>query len=753
MQNQDTPKKVTAWPKKRRLIGTKVARIDGPDKATGLAKYSFDINRPGLLHARILRSPHAHAKVVEIDTAAAEKMPGVKAVHVIAAPGKEVYYAGDEVVALAADTEEHMLDAIRAIKVKYDVLDFLVEEQDALKVPTKKTVGGAAKSNVRVAGQADKGDVGGAFKTADAVVEGDYGIATICHQCLESHGLVAEWSKEGTLTVWASTQAVTGTAAALAQHFKIPPTNAKCITHHMGGGYGSKFGPDIQGIVAAELAKKAGAPVKLMLDREEEATVGGNRPSAYGKVKIAGTKDGLITAFEVDCYGSPGVGGGATVNLNVLPYVYLDAIPNWKRKHTIVQLNAGGARAMRAPGHPQNCVLTEGPIDDLAAKLGLDPLQMRLKNLPQNDAEAAKTTPLSFAAQRHTIYTKQIEIAAKLARWKDKWHPPGKGPEKGPMKHGIGIALHTWGGSAVGGTPPPNECTIIIARDGSVTAQSSTQDLGTGQRTVTAIVSAEVLGLKPEDILVKIGENPYGRSTGSGGSTTCPSQAPATLIAASAARDDLFAKIAKKLGSKPEDLTIEEGKVVDKSSKKEWKWKEACARLGMDDARGQGGWSGDPKTTTDNPGVSNVQVGGAQIAEVVVDTETGVARCTHMVAVQDCGMIINLLTCESQVAGGVIMGVNYALFEDRIMDRHTGRQVNPDMEFYKLGGIEDMPKITVHMYDMPERGVIGIGEPPTISTAAAIGNAIFNAIGVRVPFAPYTPKNILAALAKKGGKE
>jgi xanthine dehydrogenase YagR molybdenum-binding subunit len=808
MQNQDTKKTGVAWPKKRRLIGTKVQRIDGPDKATGRAKYSFDINRPGILQAAILRSPHAHALIESVDYTAAEKMPGVKAVQVIAAPvegsvvktdgqknqivvkdkqasqertidvgpntkilkngkevkladlqpgdqvsiAREVFYAGDEIVALAADTEEHLHDALRAIKVKYLVLDFFVTEQNALKNPSKKTVGGGGTSNVGAPGEATKGNVEQAFKEADAVVEGEYGVPTICHQCLESHGLVAEWDKDDNLTVWCSTQAVTGTAQALANTFKIAPTKVKCITHHMGGGYGSKFGPDIQGIVAAQLAKKAGAPVKLMLDRAEEVTVGGNRPSAYGKVKIAGKKDGTITAFEVDCYGTPGHTGGNTVNLNLLPYVYMDAIPNWKRKHVVVRTNAGGARAMRAPGHPQNCVLTDCPVDDLAAKLGIDPFEMRLKNLPPNDPAAAQNDPTAWLGQRQTIYKAEMEIAAKLANWKQKWHPPGQGKGTGPVKHGIGMAMHTWGGSAVGGDPPPNECTVIISRDGSVTAQTSTQDLGTAQRTITALVTAEILGLKTNDIITKIGENQYGRSSGSGGSTTCPSQAPATLIAAQAALADLFTKIAPKLQAKKEDLEIDDGKVVDKASKKSYPWKEACARLGMEDARGTGGWSANLAGLPENRGVSSVQVGGVQIAEVLVDTETGVVKCTQVVAVQDVGLVVNLLACESQVAGGVIMGVNYALFEDRIMDRATGRQVNPDMEFYKLGGIADMPKVIVHMHDMPERGVIGIGEPPTISTCAAIGNAVFNAIGVRVPYAPYSPEKVLAALAKKGGK-
>jgi xanthine dehydrogenase YagR molybdenum-binding subunit len=746
----------TSWPKERRLIGTKVPRLDGPAKATGRAKYSFDINRPGMLFAQMLRSPHARARVKSIDTEAAEKLPGFRAVHIIAKPGTELYYAGDEVLAVAGDTEDQVRDILRAIKIDWQELPFLVKEDDALKNDLKtappiitdmdgKKV--EIRDNLRGGAANTKGNVDDAFKKADAVVTGTYGVPTICHQCLESHGLVAEWNDEGGLTVWCSTQAVTGTAQALANFFKLAPGKVKCITHYMGGGFGSKFGPDIQGITASELARKARRPVKLMLDRAEEITVGGNRPSAYGTVRISGMKDGTLTGFDIDCYGTPGVGSSATVNLNALPYVYV--IPAYKRKHQVIRLNAGGARAMRAPGHPQNCFLTESALDDLAFKLGIDPLIIRRKNIPQNDPDAEDK--LSWAATRHTIYSKELDIAVEMSKWKDKWHPPGEGG-KGPIKRGMGMALHTWGGNAQGGNPPPNECTVLIARDGSVTAKTSTQDLGTGQRTVTAIVVAEILGLEPKDIALKFGENELGRSTGSGGSTTCPGQSPASLRAATAARDAFFDKIAPKLGAKKENLSIDRGKVKDSASKKSWDWKEACAKLGMDEIKGEGNWSGDPDTIKANPNVSSVQVGGVQVAEVTVDMETGLVRCTRIVAVQDCGMIINKLCCESQVAGGVIMGVNYALLEDRIMDRKTGRQVNADMEFYKLGGIQDMPRIDVHMHDMPERGVIGIGEPPTISTAAAIGNAVFNALGVRVPFAPFSPANVLAALAKKGGK-
>ncbi|HVK18771.1 MAG TPA: xanthine dehydrogenase family protein molybdopterin-binding subunit [Fimbriiglobus sp.] len=740
------------WPKQRRLLGTKIKRLDGPDKATGKAKYSSDINRPGLLHAKILRSPHAHAKIKSLDLAPAEKMPGVKAAIVIgdAKAGKELFYAGEEIAAVAADTEEHARDAVRAIQIEYEVLEHVVSEDEVLKEPKKITTPGGKKGdgNLSAGKEATKGDVAKGFADAEATAEGTYGVPTISHQCLESHGLVAEWDKDGGLTVWASTQATVATANQLAGRFKVPQKQVKCVTHYMGGGFGSKFGPDVQGLAAAELARKAGAPVKLMLERDEEITTAGNRPSAYGTVKIAGNKDGSITAFSVDCYGTPGYTGGQTVNLGLLPYVYLDAIPHYARKHSVAYINAGGARAMRAPGHPQNCVLTEFAVDDLAAKLGIDPLVIRRKNLPPNDEKVKAANPVAWLGRRHDIYTEQLDIATKLANWKEKWHPPGKGPGNGPIKHGMGMAIHTWGGFAAGN--PPNECSVTISRDGTVTAETSTQDLGTAQRTVTAIVVAEILGLEPTDPVVRIGESQYGMSSGSGGSTTCPSQAPAALRAAQAARDDLFAKVAPKLGADPKDLSVQQGKVVGKDGKS-WAWKEACARLGMEEAKGRGQWSQPISNEKGNENISSGQVGGVQTAEVLVDSETGVVRITHMVAVQDCGLLVNKLACESQVAGGVIMGLNYALFEECIRDRVTGRQVNPDMEFYKLGGLRDMPKITVHMQDMPERGVIGIGEPPTISTAAAIGNAVFNALGVRVPTLPLTPKRVLDAVAK-GGK-
>src|SRR5262245_35911783 len=481
------------WPKKRRLLGTKVKRLDGTDKATGRAKYSYDINRKGMLHGVILRSPYAHAKIKSLDTSGAMKTPGFKALVVIAvsrngfvsaidgdkltyrvpapkkgkgpkknekveeakdetftvevkpgvtllsrnkivklaelkvgdpvtvdaeqaAVGRELFFAGDEIAAVAADTEEHAQDALRAIKIEFDPLDHFVSEEEVLKNPRKKTTPGPIQGNLDDSGkEATRGDVAAGFEKAEATVEATYGVPVISHQCLESHGLVAEWDNDRGLTVWCSTQATVAIAGALAGRFGVPPTKVKCITHYMGGGFGSKFSPGVWGFSAADLARRAGAPVKMMLDREEEVTTAGNRPSASGTVKIAGNKDGTITAFAIDCHGTPGYAGGATVNLNLLPYVYLDAIPNWKRSHSVVLISAGQAQAMRAPGHPQNCVLTEFAVDDLAAKLGIDPLVIRRKNLPPNNTKTKDT--ISWAARRNSVYNEQLDIATQLAGW------------------------------------------------------------------------------------------------------------------------------------------------------------------------------------------------------------------------------------------------------------------------------------------------------------------------------------------------
>ena len=710
------------WPKNPTLINTRIPRLDGMAKATGRAKYPSD-ERPGdLLFGVMLYSPYAHAKIKSIDVSKAESMPGVKAVQVIAQAGATLRYHGDDIAAVAAETEEQARDAVRAIKVDYDVLPHAVTEAQAMAPNAPEIVKGG---NVRKGRATVNGDPEKAMAVADATIDATYSLPVITHVCLETHGLTAKWDGDDKIVAWASTQAVTVTANELAGAFKIPVSNVTVLTEVMGGGFGSKFGADIWGRTAAELSKKAGGrPVKMFLDRVQEHLAGGNRPSASAKVKLGATKDGKLVAMIAESHGTGGSRGGSQFPL---PYVY--TVPNVSRSHSEVFVNGGGARAMRAPGHPQGCAVMEAAMDDLADKLGIDPLEFRLKNLPPGDFK----TP---------IYIGEIKLGSELIGWKENRKPRGQNG-KGVTKRGLGMALHTWGG----GGARDKQVTCTINPDGSVELKSATQDIGTGARTILAIIAAEVLGLQPTDIKSNIGNSTFVPGQPSGGSTTTPSMSPPCLVAVTQARDELFNRVAKAIDAKAADLSLKGGKLLVNGAEK-MSWKDACRKLGMMSITETGKFQ---------EGLSSVGVGGCQFADVSVDTETGVVKVNKIVAIQDTGLIIDMLTWESQVYGGVIGGLNYGLFEERIMDPTTGVMLNPDMELYKLAGASDIPEIVVKAYepdDQKARGVIGIGEPPTIGTAAAIANAVSNAIGVRVPEWPMSPRNVLNALASasKEGK-
>ena len=467
------------WPQQRRLLGTKIQRLDGPEKATGRARYTFDINRPGMLYAKILRCPYAHARVRTLDTAAAQKMPGFKAIYNMVKPGTELYYAGAEILAIAADTEEHCDDAIRAVQIAYDTdLPFQVREEDGLRLraqPSTVPAGGGKGGGMGGGNVTSNTQTGGGWNAQSfdglTVHEGTYGMPVISHQCLESHGVVCEWDEKlENITIWASSQAVTGSAGSLnGQPTSLPAARVKAITHYMGGGFGSKFGNETENQACAELARTARAPVKLMLDRAEEMTCKGMRPSAYGKIKIGATAQGNLRAYEAVAHGSPGTANAAALQI---PYVYPGIA--FSRTVEIVRLNTQASRAWRAPSHPQSCTLTDQPLDDLAARLNINPMEMRLRNLPANDNNAAQMAPFSWNAIRNTVYRQEIEIARKLSEWDRKWHAPGAG--NGPIKTGIGMALHTWAGTGNNN----NDVRVTISNDGSVLVQSA--DAGSWHR-------------------------------------------------------------------------------------------------------------------------------------------------------------------------------------------------------------------------------------------------------------------------------
>ena len=708
-----------SWPapEKRRVIGRRTNRVDGFVKASGRAKYAYDIKRPGMLYAAVVVCPYAHARIRSIDTSAAEKMKGVAAVHVFdgSAPGTEVLWAGWEIAAVAAETEELARDAARAVKVEYEVLPHFVNEADLSKAK--------AAGRVKPAGEKVTGDPDQAFKEADVVSEGVYGCPVICHLTWEAHGQVIEW-KGDQIEYWPTTQAVSSIGNDLAKALGVPPANVHVMQDHMGVGYGSKFSPDRWGIACAKLSKQTGRPVKLFLPRDVEQMIAGNRPSHYARIRLAAKKDGTIIGWESESWSTGGMTGGGAPPI---PYVFTN-IPNQRLNHTAVQVNAAPQRAWRAPNHPQASYLTCCAMDDLAHKLGMDPLELFKKNA-------------DYTA-RPDVYRWQLDKAAELIGWKKLWHPRGdKTP--GHIKRGLGIGVGTWGGAG-----HLSNCRCNIYPDGTVEVELGSQDLGTGTRTVIAMVAAETLGLPVGAIRVKIGDNRYPFSGTSGGSTTVGGVSSSTRKATMNALEKLFERVAPKLGVKPEELEAVNGQIQVKGDpKKAMAWKAACKLLGTEKISEMG--QNDPK----NPmGLTTGGVGGVQMADVSVDTETGIVRINRLVVVQDCGLVINPKTAESQCYGAAHLSICAALYEERIMDDITGRMLNPDIEFYKVAGNPDIGEIIVHLDIRPEhdkRGVIGLGEPPVIPGIAAIANAVTNAIGVRVPYVPMTPDRVLAALERR----
>jgi xanthine dehydrogenase YagR molybdenum-binding subunit len=685
-----------SWPEKRDVIGHSTRRVDAPAIVTGAAKYSSDVQPNGWLYGMIYRSRWAAAHVTRINLEKAKQVPGIKAVVAERKGERTIRFYGEELAGVAGTSRQACLDALRAIEVEATPLPFVVKEEVARNPDAPRVWPDAP--NLGEASVKEKGDVDKAFAVAAVVVEGFFTTPVQLHQPLEPHGNTVSATDEG-VTCWASTQGIFSVREGLASYLDVPQEKVRVITEYMGGGFGAKFGPGTEGGLAARLSQAAGAPVKLMLTRFDQALAVGNRPSSFQRIRLGASADGTLVAFELDAFGTAGIGGGTNSAGGgggagfPAPYIY--TVPNIRVKQAHVAVNAGEGRAFRAPGHPVASFGMESIMDELAVKLKMDPVELRLKNDPSK------------------IRQKEYAIGAERFGWKQKYKPPGSSP--GPVKVGVGCAGATWGGGGRG-----SQAEAQINPDGSVEVRCGTQDLGTGTRTLVAIVAAEVFGLKPEQITAKIGDTRFPPSGASGGSTTAASVCPAIMDACTNALQDLQQKtgVADARGAN---------------------WLGACKKLGVNPLTADGRWQ---------EGLSSSGVGGVQFAEVEVDTETGFVKVRKILCVQDCGLVVNKLTCETQINGGVIMGLGYALYEERVMDSATGVVLNPNFETYKLPDFADVPEIELILMDMPERGVIGVGEPSTIPTAGAIANAVANAIGVRVPSLPMTPARVLTALGK-----
>ncbi|HVW38161.1 MAG TPA: molybdopterin cofactor-binding domain-containing protein, partial [Pirellulales bacterium] len=564
-----------SWPKfgTASVLGKETDRIDGLVKATGAAKYSYDINRKGMLFAKMLGCPHAHCKIKAIDASGAAKLPGVRAVKTLKEPGNEIRWQGDALAIVAADTEAAAAEALKAVKVEYEMLEVYVDDED-LAAAEKAGRAQPAGSNTQWEEEPDEDlddvqaekEIDRLLKNASVVVEGYYGINVITHMCLEPHGSTCEW-KDDKLIAHLSTQNVSGTAGQFADPLKITADDVEVHCDFIGGGFGSKFAADAWGVAAAEIAKETGRPVKLMLDRDQELKVAGNRPSGFLKVKVGADKDGVVTVWDSHHWGTSGAKAGG-ISQTVIPYVFDPK--NRRRKQTAIVTDTGPDRAWRAPNHPQAAAMTQTAYDDIAAKLGIDSYDVFLRNLPS-------VSPKKGAHSMADTYREQMEIAAKLIDWKAKWHPHGKGKASGSIVTGLGMALHTWGGGGHN-----SSCLLKIHPDGGVETSLGSQDLGTGTRTAIAIVVAETFGLPVSAVKVNIGSSRYPNSGPSGGSTTIGGVSESNRRASQDALRQLNEKVAKKLGVEADSLVAKAGRIqVADDSKKSLSWKEACSLLGM----------------------------------------------------------------------------------------------------------------------------------------------------------------------------
>ncbi len=676
-----------------RLLNTRLPRVDFPYKTTGTAVYTHDVKFPGMLHGRLLVSPYASARVISLDLSPALKIPGVKAAIVRVGPGGTLRFEGDPVAAVAAITPEIAEDAIHAIDVKYEVLPYSVTAEDAIKpgaapiFPTDRAV----KNNIRHANQrGDASAVENALNSSDAVVEVEYRTPILHHCCLETHVVAVDFNGGKTATVYGSTQGTFSLPGDAARVLGLNQSDVIGIVHYMGGGFGSKGGIGVEGQMACALSRQVQAPVKMALVRRDEFLMAGNGPGSWQKFRAGVNKDGKLAAVHIEQYSLGGLGTGS---LAAQPYIYqAEAI---YRNAGAIHTNEDSSRPLRAPGHPQACFAMESLMDELADKIGMDPVEFRIKNLASGDD-----------------HVRQLLRGAKEIGWERR--NPKAGAWPGVVKHGFGCAFGIWGG---GGRP---QCVVDvhIGRDGAVTVSCGSQDLGTGTRTYMVAIVAEELGLEMSDVHEEIGDSRLGNANFSGGSSTAPSLSPAVKSAAVNAKAEIAKTVASLLGAQAEDVAFTDRTVS--AGGKTLTWSQACAALPSSGISVRGEFK---------RGLSSNGTHGASFAEVEVDTETGHVQVVRILDVQDCGLPLNRLAVESQINGGMVQGIGMALLEGRVMDRNLGVMVNSSLMDYKIPGCLEMPEEMLPLIDDddPRQQVVGVGEPPSIPPAAAIANAIFNA--------------------------
>jgi CO/xanthine dehydrogenase Mo-binding subunit len=714
------------WPSgPQAIVGRDATRKDALERVRGEAKYTADLQLPGMLHAAILRSPYAHARVKTIDLAKALAAPGV---HAAVGPGDakgledEAGYAGAAVAAVAADTSAHAQRALRAIEIEWEELEVVLDPEEAVKrelYTTEPTT-------------YERGDFERALADADVVVEGTYRTSVVLHNSMETHQSVCEWVGD-TLNVYISTQYIWGVRDAMADAFDLPRDKVRVVCEYMGGGFGSKNDPGEYTLVGAELARRTGRPVRCALSRRDENTAAGNRNATIQKLIVGARSDGTICALGGEFINAVGWSGWSAMTEGPLQMLY--ACENVRTVRYGAKINTPPMKAFRAPGFVEGTFGLECLIDELAAKLDVDPLELRRKNYASsNDGK-----PFS---------SKNLMECYELAQeqW-DRRHEV-RSRSTGTWKHGVGMASQIW----FGGGGPPSYAWIRIGSDARAQVVTAMQDIGTGTRTAMAQIAAEELGFPLDKVEVSLGDTSRGPyATLSAGSSTTPSVGPAVRAAAADAKRQLIEIAAQRYHVEERILDIKDGNVVSADGNVNTAVEKLVELL--EDAQILGKGARGP-----NPTGMSVLTFGIHVVEVAVDVETGEIRVERVYAAHDVGRIINPLGARSQVEGGIIQGIGHTLSEVRLHDPENGRILTTTLDAYRMPTIADVPEIVCAFVDQPDEhltnlGSKGLGEPPIVPIAAAIANAIRDATGADVHELPISREEMLRALQSAKEKE
>jgi len=705
------------------VVGRPAERKTGAERARGEARFTADLQLPGMLHAALLRSPHAHARVRRIDLAPALALPGVRAA---IGPGEanglvdEAGFAGAPVAAVAADTFAQARRALGAVEVEWELLEAVLDPDDAV----------AREQLTQPPRRYERGDADRALAEADVVVEATYRTASVLHNSLETHQAVCEWAGD-TLTVHISTQYIWGVREEIADALGMPQDKVRVVCEFMGGGFGSKNSPDEHTFAAAELARRTGRPVRCMLTRREEHVAAGNRNATIQRLTVGARNDGTIVALAGEFTNAVGWSGWSASTEGPMKMLY--ACDNVRTVTHGAKLNTPPMKAFRAPGFVEGTFGLECLIDELAARLDVDPLELRRRNY----AHSNDGTPFS---------SKNLAECYRLAEKHWERRHEVRARSDATTKYGVGMASQIW----YGGGGPPSYAWARVGSDGRAAIVTAMQDIGTGTRTAMAQIAAEELGLPLASVDVVLGDSARGPYASiSAGSSTTPSMGPAVRAAAADAKRQILEIAAQRYERGEAELDIRGGEVVGDGFSVPIE--EVVGLLESGQILGKG-------ARGPNPAGMSVLTFGVQVAEAAVDVETGEVRVLRVAAIHDVGRIVNPLGAASQVEGGIIQGVGHTLSEQRLLDPETGRVLTTSLDAYRMPTIADVPEIVSEFVDVPDEhltslGSKGLGEPPIIPVAAAIANAIRDATGADVHELPISREEMLRALEAAKRKE